>query len=498
MSLKHNVIANYVSQLYVALIAIVVVPVYIRLMGTESYGLVGFFAMLLAWFNLLDMGMTPTVARETARHQGGASSAMDYRRLIRALEGIFVSVALLGGTAILLAGGWIGRHWLKAEDLPPETVVLALHLMAGIIALRWTAGLYRGVISGSQRLVWLSGFNIAVATARFVAVLPVLWWRPTPETFFAFQLGVALLELAVLYTYANRLLPRIDGAIRWDWQPLKPVLRFAMTVAFTSSVWVLLTQVDKMVLSGLLPLTEYGYFSLAVVAASAISILSGPVTSALLPRLTRLEAEGRSDDLIRSYRGGTQLVTLVAGSAAITVAAMAKPLLLAWTGDPTLAAEAAPILSLYALGNGVLAVSAFPYFLQYAKGDLKLHLIGNLLFVLLLVPLIIWAARRFGAEGAGLVWLGMNLATFALWLPFVHHRFVPGLNLRWYGLDTLPLMVPALAMGYGLSSQLPVEGDRMLLLLWTAVCGLAVIGTAAAVLWLLKRAQGEPFLHWGT
>ena len=46
MSLKRNILANYVSQIYVTLIAIGMVPLYIEYMGAEAYGLVGFFAML--------------------------------------------------------------------------------------------------------------------------------------------------------------------------------------------------------------------------------------------------------------------------------------------------------------------------------------------------------------------------------------------------------------------------------------------------------------------
>ena len=90
MSLKKNIFANYISQIYVTMISIVIVPLYIKYMGADAYGLVGFFSMLQAWFNLLDMGLTPTMARETSRYRGGAINALDYRRFIRALEGIFL------------------------------------------------------------------------------------------------------------------------------------------------------------------------------------------------------------------------------------------------------------------------------------------------------------------------------------------------------------------------------------------------------------------------
>ncbi|MCI5140051.1 MAG: hypothetical protein D3922_16960, partial [Candidatus Electrothrix sp. AR1] len=66
MSLKKNIFANYVSQFAQILIGILAMPVYIKYMGAEAYGLVGFYIMLQAWMQLLDLGMTPTLIRETA------------------------------------------------------------------------------------------------------------------------------------------------------------------------------------------------------------------------------------------------------------------------------------------------------------------------------------------------------------------------------------------------------------------------------------------------
>lgn len=465
------------------------VPLYIKYMGAEAYGLVGFFAMLHAWFMLLDMGLIPTMVRQTARFRGGVTDALSYRRLVRALEGIFLVVAVAGGLAIFAASGFIARNWLQASKLPVAEVQTAVQLMGIIIAMRWMCGLYRGSISGSERLVWLSGFNSTIATLRFVGVIPLLIFvGVTPTLFFSFQLCTAIIELAGLMLYAYRLLPTIPIGQRlaWDWAPLKPVLSFSLTIAFTSFVWVLMTQTDKLVLSKILPLAEFGYFTLAVLVAGGITVISGPISSAIMPRMAKLEAEGDQEGLIRVYRQSTQLVAVLAGSAAITVAFCAEPLLWAWTGDRILARQVAPVLALYALGNGVLAVSAFPYYLQYAKGDLHLHLIGNALFVVLLVPLIIWAASQHGAKGAGYVWLGMNLLSFVAWLPFVHRKFAPGLNLKWYGQDILAITVPSMVAGYVLASFLTVEDDRWIMLGKSALTGSLVLLTGIISLWLIR------------
>jgi len=119
-------------------------------------------------------------------------------------------------------------------------------------------------------------------------------------------------------------------------------------------------------------------------------------------------------------------------TAGIILAALAKPVLYVWTGDTVLAEKAAPILQLYALGNAILTLGAFPYYLQYAKGNLRLHFIGNLITAILLIPVIIWAAKNYGAIGAGWAWLLMQFFYLLLWVSYVHKIIEPNINFQWF------------------------------------------------------------------
>ena len=479
MSLKRNILANYASQIYVTLIGIVMVPVYVKYMGAEAYGLVGFFAMLQAWFQLLDMGLTPTMARETARFQGGRTDALSLRRLLRVLEIVFVSLAVVG--AALLAGGAhaIAAEWLKVEVLPLGEVETAIQLIALIVALRLVCGLYRGAINGFERLVWLGAFNAAIATARFVLVIPLfVYVGASPTHFFVFQLLVAVVELMLLVTKTYRLLPRAAGqtTARWDWMHFRGVLKFSLSIAFTSSVWVLVTQTDKLVLSKLLTLTDYAYFTLAVLVAGGVLVLSGPVSGALMPRMARLVAERNADGLIKIYRSASRLVAAIILPAVLILAFFADKVLIAWTGDMAISLEAAPVLKLYAVGNGVLALAAFPYYLQFAKGDLKLHVIGNVLFLLLLIPAVVWAASRFGAIGAGYGWLVANVIYFVLWVPLVHKRFAPGLHMRWLVMDIGGIALASLAVILAMDHLVMWPTSRVLLTVYLSAAGVLLSG----------------------
>ena len=71
MSLKKNVIANYFGNGWAAIMGLVFIPVYIRFLGMEAYGLIGLYAFLQTALVIVDAGLSPTLSREMSRFAGG-------------------------------------------------------------------------------------------------------------------------------------------------------------------------------------------------------------------------------------------------------------------------------------------------------------------------------------------------------------------------------------------------------------------------------------------
>lgn len=464
MTLRSNVIASYASQAFATLLSLAVMPIYLRYMGSEAYGLVGFFTMMQAWFQVLDMGLGPALSRDIARQRAGVLHAQELRTLFSSLENLFVFVALLGSLVLVLSSSYVASHWVKADTLPAESVAACILMMGLTVPMRWVAGLYRSVVAGHERLVWLAGFNALAATVRFLGVLLVLHlWDTRPTTFFAFQLFVATLELLALTLVAHKLLPKIADR---SWIPLGEQIaqirrlgRFSIAIAGTAMIWIAVTQVDKLLLSHLLPLSEYGYFSLAVVVAGGVNLLAAPISQAILPSLARLHAAKDHVALLAVYRRSSQLSCLITIPCALVLSFFPEQILTAWIGDVSAAREAAPIVAGYAIGNAILALSAFPYFLQYARGSLRLHLSGNVLLVILLVPAFVWISPRYGAVGAAGVWLTAMALYFTVWVPLSHAKLEPGLQGPWLG-DIARIVVACLLAATLLHALVPWPEGR--------------------------------------
>jgi len=146
--LKRNLIANFVGKGWAALMGIAFIPLYIKFMGIESYGLVGFFTTLQAVFVLLDLGLTTTLNREIARYSALPEKSQEMRDLVRTLETIYWGLAFCIGAVVLMLSPFIARGWVKADTLSVEVVQQSIMLMGLVMAFQWPLGFYSGGLLG--------------------------------------------------------------------------------------------------------------------------------------------------------------------------------------------------------------------------------------------------------------------------------------------------------------------------------------------------------------
>lgn len=170
-----------------------------------------------------------------------------------------------------------------------------------------------------------------------------------------------------------------------------------------------------------------------------------------------------------------------------------------WTGDASLVPEAAPILQAYALGAASVTVAGFAYYLQYAHGSLRLHVLGQALHLIALAPPLVFAAIHYGAVGAGLAWTAVNVVYFLIWTPVIHRRFAPGLHWPWLMQDIAPIAVLTTAVAVPLALLAPWATDRAGAALWLAgvaacVFGAGALASSVARHWLasLWRRHAKP------
>lgn len=430
--LRKNLIANYLGQGWVALMGLAFIPVYIKYLGLEGWGLVALMSTLQAWLLLLDAGLTPAVSREMARFTGGQLSAQAVRYLLRTLEGFYAIIAALVVGAFTLASPWMASHWLTAKHLTVADTTWALVAMGVVLAGRLVEQGYRGVLRGLHHQVWLNGADAFLATFRWAGAAGVVAIQPSLTAFFFWQVLASLLSLGVLSREARRILPPAPLAGRFDFRCLWRLRRFAGGMALVTLLALGLTQIDKLLLSALLPLDEYGVYMLAVTLAGGLSFLVMPATLAVGPRLAQLVAQGDEAGVADLFHKASQWVAAIIVPVALTMVLFSRDVLWVWTGDPVLADRSAPLLSLLALGTLLNAFMHIPYQTQLAYGWTGLAVRANAIAVAVLLPAIVISVPDHGAIAAAWIWCLLNAGYVALVPHFMHDKVLKGEKRVWY------------------------------------------------------------------
>ncbi len=480
MRVRDNLIAGFASSIWSALVNLIAVPLYLKYLGIEAYGLIGFFVTTQALLQLLDMGLAPTINREVARCSA-SGNLKEAGKLLHTLAVVYWSVA--GGIALLIIAlaPLIAEYWLQSAQLPRQTVEHAVMLMGLVMACRWPIGLYQGALIGAQRLTVLSSVSITMVTfANLGAVAILAYVSPTIEAFFIWQACVGLLYTVTIRWAAWWIIERLHE-IRFDVEELKRIWRFSAGMGGIALSGLVFTQLDKIILSKMLGLEEFGRYMLATAVVSGLYVLIMPIYNVVYPRLSALVATGETGKLADLYRLGTRMFATVLFPTAMVIAVFAEDLVRAWTGNVGIASSVAPIISLLVIGSALNGVMFLPYALQLAYGMTWIPLTINIGLMCVLVPSIIFLAQTYGALGGAMAWLGSEVMYMVLG-PWLTHRYLlKGMALRWLSQDVgIPLALSILVGLAGHYATQATEYSLYVKLIWGT--GLAIISSGSAFL----------------
>jgi O-antigen/teichoic acid export membrane protein len=470
------------------------IPLYIKFLGVAGFGLIGFYATLQAALQVLDFGISPTMNRELARYSALPEKASEARDFVRTLEMGYWAIGLAIGGAIFAAAPLIAEYWIKSDAISAIVIEQVVRLMAGVAALQWPLSFYQGGLMGLQRQTLLNSIKIPISTASNGGAALLLWLvSPTVTTFFAWQAVASALQVALLAIFLWRSLPTSERAPRFNQYLLRNIWRFAAGMSGITLSALILTQLDKVILSKLLSLEMFGYYTLAGVVSTGLSgLLIGPIFSALFPRFSALVAVGDRETLKGLYHRGTQLMATLILPVAAMLALFSEDILSLWTGNANAVLYASPIVSLLVIGTALNGLMNLPYALQLAHGWTSIGLYITSFLIITLVPAMIFMTKIYGVVGAASVWVVLNSLYMLVGVPLTHRRLLKGEMWRWFFEDVCQSLAAALlVVGVGrwliVSPMQPIVAFASLSTV--LFCSIAAAALAAPQIraWLLMK-----------
>jgi O-antigen/teichoic acid export membrane protein len=245
------------------------------------------------------------------------------------------------------------------------------------------------------------------------------------------------------YSIASR---KFSGISSWDFgfsvPALASVWSFSLSMAALSVLGVLISQLDRLMLSKMLPLADLGYYTLAYSAASTVSLGISAISSAMLPSFTSAIGRDAMDELRVRYDDGNRVLLFIVGLIVFPLVFFGDTILTAWVGADAARGAYRPLI-LLALGFWCSALLSNAYSLAIASGRPGVVLRLSAASALPYFVAMFFLLREGGASGAALGWLLLNMAYVVVLVPAVHRRLLNESGRHW----VLAIFVPFAALG---------------------------------------------------
>lgn len=390
-------LAGQVLPLFAALLT---TPFIIRLLGSESYGVLLLVGLIPNYFAFADFGMGMASTKFASEAYGQGSPRREGEVVRTAALIALISASAIALPMFLLSGVIIGALNVPAHLQGEATTALRLTSVSFVVAI------LSGVLNTPQlsrlRMDLNASINAAGRVLLAAGTVPVLYLGGGIVGAAVFGLSVGILGLAAHIAVSGRLLGDLFGT-SFDRAMIKPLAKFGGGLLVSGIASILLINLEKLLLTRMISVQSLAYYSVAFTFANMATLFSWAMVQSLIPAFSQLlspEKKGEFDALFsRSIR--LSIIWLLPTLMVLFV--IAKPFFTIWAG-PEFGAESTVPFYILLLGL-VFNISAYvPYTAIAATGrtDIfaKLSWIELAFYVVAAVVLI----KYFGIIGAAAAW----------------------------------------------------------------------------------------------
>lgn len=479
--MKKNILANLTGKFWSILSNFLFIPVYISFLGFESFSIISFTLVITGILATIEGGITSPLSREFALSE---NSKKDKARILKTLEStlfIFIGFSIL---TIFLASKLIAENWLNQSSFSSAQISFFLKIFSFETGFQLLFRFYMGGLLGLERQIKANIFQIAWGVFRNGLVIFGIWLVPTLEMFFIWQTASTFIFAILIGISLKKELKGyyfLDFQFKIEKSILKKISKFAAGMFLISIVTGLNTQIDKLVISKLLPIEDLGHYTLAVSLSMMIIVLVSPISTALLPRFTSLYSLDNKENALILFKKINLFVIIISFTLMVNIGFFAKELIWIWTGKIELAERAFIYLPVIAVSFSMLALQIIPYTIAIANGYTKINNILGISSLFFTLPGYWLATSHYGAIGAAYVFCITQTITTIVYLYLINKKFLKitnPLKLLYVKQMLLPLLV-SFSIAFLFSYIQPWElKNRLLSFGWVglSVCTTFVIG----------------------
>ena len=397
MSIRRDSLYNLAGSLAPTAVTLFTVPVYLRLIGVDRYGVLVIAWVLLGYFGVFDLGLGRATAQRiaTLRQAGPGDRAEAFWTALM----LNTAFGVVGGLLLWLASRFFFTAYIQVAGHLRLEILAAVPWFAAAIPVATVSSVLIGALQGRERFLAINASSMIESVLFQVLPLAVAWqYGPDLSWLVPAALVGRLAVFVLLFFQCYRHVP-LNMAPTMSRALVVPLFRYGRWVTVTGIIDPLLTTLDRFLIGSIAGAKAVAYYTVPYGLAYRVSALPGSLSNSLFPRLSSEsweECRRLMDEAIRA-------VSVILTPLIVAVILFMEPFLTWWVG-PEVARNGAFVGEIIALGLWFNGLANMPYTLLQAQGRPDLTAKCHLAELIPYCAFLVFALHFWGVAGAALAW----------------------------------------------------------------------------------------------
>lgn len=418
--LARNTIWNLLGTGAPMLVAFFCIPLLIKGLGTDRFGIVTLVWALIGYATLFDLGLGRALTQIVAQKLG-ADEHNVVPGLVWTSLALLLAFGLFGTLTVLAIAPWLVHELHIPSSLSRETLTSMYWLAFSLPAVISAAGL-RGLLEAYQRFDLVNALRVPMGLFTYAAPLAVL---PFSRSLVPV---VATLALGRVLAWAAHLLcciaviPALRTGFTFHRASVSPLLRFGGWMTVTNVVGPFMATMDRFIVGSVLSVGAVAFYATPYELITKLYIVPGSLLGVMFPAFstTFVPDRARAGTL---YGRTVKYLLLTLFPVVLSIVVLAHEGLRLWLGAE-FAQRSTFVLQCLGIGVFMNCLAAAPFAVIQGAGrpdqTAKLHMVELPLYLATLVGF----TKLWGIEGAAIAWTA-RVAIDAVILFFIAGRFFP-------------------------------------------------------------------------
>lgn len=397
----NNIGWNLFGQLAPMVAALVSIPLLIKGLGIDRFGVVTIAWMLIGYFSLFDLGigraLTQIISEKIALNNHNAIPPLMWTGLsIMFVMGIAACLLMMGFS------DWIIYNALKIpEELRSETKN-SLFLLAASIPLVLIATGLRGVLEALHEFKAVNLVKVPLGVLTFVAPLFVL---PFSNSLVFVLLSLFLVRVMTFtaFIYLCKRAMSNFNQITFSKKVIPELLRFGGWMTVSNVVSPIMVQMDRFAIGVMMSMAAVAYYATPFEMVTKVLLVPAAIAGVCFPQFAQLIAAKDTAAAMALYMKSCKYVFFITLPIIIILIFFASFILKLWLGNK-FEIESTYVFQILAVGVLFNGVANIPFACIQGAGRSDLTAKVHLVELFIYVPLLYFAVLKFGIIGAATVW----------------------------------------------------------------------------------------------